>query len=257
MEKVKKLLFMFLFIIPFFVGIVSVKADECGKYTLSDHGNNTDVGGNIKQKVDKKKSTDSTLIYKIDVRTRKTSTVHTIDYLITNNDGTTCSKSLSSSDFGTYGNVIFELEVDRNNTKSITINASDIKKTKIDDITPEIIDVQTDAANVKSSNSSSSSGGNTSSMGNLKPTKNLTCDDSIREIVKELWGYLILLTPILVMVMGTIDFVKALGKNDSDAIKKSSVSFIKRVIALCILMYLPLLIRIIFTWFGIQDSLCF
>lgn len=250
MKKVKKLLFMLLLIIPFFVGIAGVKADECGKYTLSDHGNNTDFGGNIEQKVDKEKSTDSTLIYKIDVRARITSTVHTIDYLITNNDGTTCSKSLSSSDFGTYGNVIFELEVDRNNTKSITVNASDIKKTKIDDITPKIIDVQTDAANVKSSNSSSS-------MGNLTPTKNLVCDDSIREIVKELCGYLILLTPILVMVMGTIDFVKALGKNDSDAIKKSSVSFIKRVIALCILMYLPLLIRIIFTWFGIQDSLCF
>ena len=157
MKKVKKLLFMLLLIIPFFVGIAGVKADECGKYTLSDHGNSTYFGGNIEQKVDKEKSTDSTLIYKINVKARITSTVHTIDYLITNNDGTTCSKSLSSSDFGTYGNVIFELEVDRNNTKSITINASDIKKTKIDDITPEIIDVQTDAANVKSSNSSSSS----------------------------------------------------------------------------------------------------
>lgn len=203
MKKVKKLLFMLLLIIPFFVGIAGVKADECGKYIP--------------------------------------------DKVIDNN------------------NVVFKIEVDEENTKSTKVETTDIIIGKsemgtVHDIVSSTSNVKACVATIKTSsqaNSDSDSDSDPDSMGNLIPEKNLACSDDVKDIVRQVWRYLIVFSPILVLVIGTIDFVKAVGSNDSDAIKKSSVNFIKRVIALCILMYLPLLIRIIFTWFGLEDSLCF
>lgn len=244
MKKVKKLLFIFLFTIPFFIGIVNVKADDCGTVTVSANSTNNDRGGNIETKVSDK--TVSTITYTIDVRARSFSNVNTIEYKIVNNDGKTCSNKLTKTDFGEHENIILKLTVDKNNTKNVTINASDIgdslfNKDKVDDISPVTLNTQLDS----------------SAMGNLIPSKNITCNDSIKKIVKELWGYLILVSPMLVIIMGTIDFVKALGSNDNDAIKKSSTSFIKRIIALCILMYLPMLIKVVFSWVGLESALCF
>lgn len=209
MKKVKKLLFMLLLLIPFFVGIAGVKADECGKYIPDKVSDNN--------------------------------------------------------------NVVFKIEVDEENTKSTKVETTDIIIGKsemgtVHDIVSSTSNVKACVATIKTSSqansdsnsdSDSDSDSDPSSMGNLMPKKNLTCSDDVKDVVRQIWRYLIVFSPILVLVMGTIDFVKAVGSNDSDAIKKNSVNFIKRVIALCVLMYLPLLIRIIFTWFGLEDSLCF
>lgn len=82
------------------------------------------------------------------------------------------------------------------------------------------------------------------------------CDESFRTgFLHKYWRWIMILTPILLIVMITIDFVKALSNNDSDAIKKSSTNAVKRVIAGVILLALPMLLDIIFGWFGLE--ICF
>ena len=50
---------------------------------------------------------------------------------------------------------------------------------------------------------------------------------------------------VLVVVLGTIDFIKAAGSGEPDAMKKSGQSFIKRVVAVIILFLLPMLVELI------------
>lgn len=79
------------------------------------------------------------------------------------------------------------------------------------------------------------------------------CDKNFREkFLHKYWRWIMFLTPILLIVMITIDFIKAMANNDADAIKKSSTDAIKRVIAGVILLALPMLLKIIFGWFGME-----
>ena len=54
------------------------------------------------------------------------------------------------------------------------------------------------------------------------------------------WGGLVLM-----IVLGTLDFVKASAADDQDAIKKAGQNFIKRLIAVIILFLLPILVELI------------
>ena len=54
------------------------------------------------------------------------------------------------------------------------------------------------------------------------------------------WGGLVLM-----IVLGTLDFVKASAADDQDALKKAGQNFIKRLIAVIILFLLPLLVELI------------
>nr|DAW91252.1 MAG TPA: hypothetical protein [Bacteriophage sp.] len=50
---------------------------------------------------------------------------------------------------------------------------------------------------------------------------------------------------ILVIVLGTIDFIKAAASGEPDSMKKAGQSFIKRVVAVVILFLLPMLVELI------------
>ncbi len=50
---------------------------------------------------------------------------------------------------------------------------------------------------------------------------------------------------ILVIVLGTIDFIKAAASGEPDSMKKAGQSFIKRVVAVIILFLLPMLVELI------------
>ena len=50
---------------------------------------------------------------------------------------------------------------------------------------------------------------------------------------------------VLVIVLGTIDFIKAAGSGEPDAMKKAGQTFIKRVIAVIILFLLPMIVELI------------
>lgn len=59
--------------------------------------------------------------------------------------------------------------------------------------------------------------------------------------------------PILLIVLGTVDFAKAVMVNDQDSVKKAGASFAKRCVAGIIVFFLPLLITLIFQMDGIRD----
>ena len=69
--------------------------------------------------------------------------------------------------------------------------------------------------------------------------------DAIKTYLKQAlklirWGALVLM-----VILGTLDFVKAAAADDQDSMKKASQNFIKRLIAVIILFLLPLLLEAI------------
>ena len=77
-------------------------------------------------------------------------------------------------------------------------------------------------------------------------------DNSLSDFIGKYWKYFIIATPILLMVMITMDFFKALFSSDQDLIKKASNNAIKRVIAAILLLFLPLIISTILGFFGLE-----
>ena len=100
-------------------------------------------------------------------------------------------------------------------------------------------------------------------MENLSPTSGASpseimkskCDDTLKTLIKKYWKWIIFLAPILLIVMITMDFLKAMTSGDADAIKKSSTNAFKRAIAAIILIMLPWALDVVFDWFGLQ--ICF
>lgn len=90
---------------------------------------------------------------------------------------------------------------------------------------------------------------------NKTKVKDIKCDTSISELIKDYWKWVMFLVPLLLIVLITLDFVKAMSSGDSDSIKKSSNNAIKRVIAAVILLALPWVLSVIFGWFGLE--ICF
>ena len=59
---------------------------------------------------------------------------------------------------------------------------------------------------------------------------------------------------VLVVVLGTIDFIKAAGSGEPDAMKKAGQSFMKRVVAVIILFLLPMLVDLILHLINLYGS---
>lgn len=75
---------------------------------------------------------------------------------------------------------------------------------------------------------------------------------SVRDIVRDYWKYVLVIAPVLLIVVITLDFFKALSSNDADAIKKAGTNTVKRTIAAVILLALPALLGIVFDLFGLD-----
>ena len=80
--------------------------------------------------------------------------------------------------------------------------------------------------------------------------KKVECKD-ISDLVTEYWKYIVLLTPVVLILLMTVDFVKAVVASDGDQLKKSANTALKRTIATVILLMLPLILKILLDWFGI------
>ena len=81
------------------------------------------------------------------------------------------------------------------------------------------------------------------------------CDDTLKEFIQKYWKMIMIFSPALVILMTMIDFFKAIIASDSDAIKKAANSTIKRTLAFVFLMFIPLIIETVSSWFGI--GVCF
>lgn len=83
-------------------------------------------------------------------------------------------------------------------------------------------------------------------------SQKIICDPDIQNFVKYAWKYALILAPILLIVMITVDFSKAIMSSNEDLLKKASSNAIKRTIATLLLLCLPLLLSTILDFFGLE-----
>ena len=83
-------------------------------------------------------------------------------------------------------------------------------------------------------------------------SQKLECEQSLADLIRKYWKYVMLFTPILLMVMIMLDFFKALFSSDPDLMKKASDAAVKRVLAAILLLCLPLVVQTILGFFGLE-----
>ncbi len=86
---------------------------------------------------------------------------------------------------------------------------------------------------------------------NFETDKKTNCS-TIRNIIHDYWKYVMVAVPVLLIVLMSVDFFKAMASNDSDAIKKSVTNIVKRVVSAVILLALPALLSFILGLFGLD-----
>lgn len=62
-----------------------------------------------------------------------------------------------------------------------------------------------------------------------------------------------LAAPILVVVLSTIDYVKAIASHDAEGLKKANEKFVRRLIIGILIFLLPFILDFLFETFGIYD----
>lgn len=82
-----------------------------------------------------------------------------------------------------------------------------------------------------------------------------TACNSINDMFDYFWPYVMIIIPILLIIMMSIDFFKSMISNDADAIKKAGSGAVKRTIAAVVLLALPVILRYIFGLFGLDFCL--
>jgi hypothetical protein len=95
--------------------------------------------------------------------------------------------------------------------------------------------------------------GDSSGYGDDKVTDQITgepidCSTFVDEgvnLISEIFNIIMIAAPILVIVLGSLDFAKASLAQDENALKKAGTNFGKRLIAAVLLFLLPLIINII------------
>ena len=65
-----------------------------------------------------------------------------------------------------------------------------------------------------------------------------------------------IITPIILITFGMLDFTKAIGQNDSDALQKAIKTFTKRAIICVIIFLIPTLVNFLMNITGISDGTC-
>lgn len=93
----------------------------------------------------------------------------------------------------------------------------------------------------------------------------VTCDTlfdaELKGIINEILGYVRVIVPILVILLGTLDLAKAVLAGKEDEMKKAQKTFIMRVIAGVAVFFVPLIVDIVMdlaniVWEGLGYSSC-
>lgn len=81
---------------------------------------------------------------------------------------------------------------------------------------------------------------------------NFKCSD-VKHLTS-IWMFLRIVSPFLVVLFGSLDFIKAVIASDEKKIKESRGKFVKRLIAFVLLILLPFMIQFIFERIGTNGS---
>lgn len=89
----------------------------------------------------------------------------------------------------------------------------------------------------------------------IKDSQKIACGKgkgSLRKFISKYWSYFLLGTPVLLIVMVSLDFAKALFSSDQDLLRKAVNDAVKRTLAAILLLVLPVIISTILGFFGID-----
>ena len=79
-------------------------------------------------------------------------------------------------------------------------------------------------------------------------------ENSTAWLVQKLLNYLKILGPTIAIVLGSLDFAKAVVTSDEESMKKAQNKFLKRIIAAVALFFVPLLTQVLLGLFGITSD---
>lgn len=79
-------------------------------------------------------------------------------------------------------------------------------------------------------------------------------EDSVAWLVQRLLNYVKILGPTIAIILGSIDFGKAIITSDEENMKKAQNKFMKRIIAAIALFFVPLLTQVLLGLFGITSD---
>jgi hypothetical protein len=87
--------------------------------------------------------------------------------------------------------------------------------------------------------------GNTTELNNPIDTGGEVTCDAFKEITGPIWFWMRILAPIIALVFGTLDLLKAVAAEDQKAVKKATSDFMKRIGLTALLFLLPFIINMI------------
>jgi len=79
-------------------------------------------------------------------------------------------------------------------------------------------------------------------------------EESVAWLINLVFTYLKFLGPILVLVLSTVDYIKAIVYSDDDNMRKTQKKLITRLLLIGILFFLPDLVTLLLEVFGIVSS---
>lgn len=80
-------------------------------------------------------------------------------------------------------------------------------------------------------------------------------EDSVAWLLQKILNYMKILGPTITIILGSIDFTKAIITSDEESMKKSQKKFINRLLSALALFFVPLLVQIMLDLFGITSSI--
>lgn len=78
--------------------------------------------------------------------------------------------------------------------------------------------------------------------------------DSVAWFINQIFKYVKILGPLLVLILSSLDFAKAIIQSDDDHMKKAQKKLIIRLLAVVLLFFLPDLVNLILQIFGLTTS---
>ena len=69
--------------------------------------------------------------------------------------------------------------------------------------------------------------------------------DSIRSLLNDILKYVRIIVPILIVLLGSFDFGRAMLSGKEDEMKKAQITFIKRIVAGVVIFFIPALVNVI------------
>lgn len=184
-----------------------------------------------------------------------------VNYYVKSSGDTVCKGTLEGKLLAySEGSATFHYTITNNDIDKIIFYGVENKMNdtdKHDEAGEAEIEIDSDGQGSAEDNDNASGSGVGSDLGDLVPNEGVKCDEEISKLIIEYWGYITFLLPLILLIMITIDFVKAMSVNDADSIKKASNAAFKRVLAAVILLATPWIVNVVFTWFGLESFLCF